>query len=310
MKKIIAIIAIATATSAFATTDLEFGDLNYILKQGQFNVLANAIHSTYQVKQEATKVETEGYTFQTAYGYGIMDNLNLYLGLDYDWNMNVANETTNDSKYSQDGLKNPSLTLNYRLMNQTDSAVNVDIGLTGAFALQDQELGASSGNKTKDGNAADGRSAYTLFGAVGRKWNEANEWRLSGGLVYRADGEADQLAVGGSKANVDTDSSQDMYLRAAYQYRPVQEFMITLSVTGTRVGEVDQKVGGVKANSEDHNVYDFGFTAKYLVSDGIIIKYISNYGNNPDYDVKTGGVKEEYKNIRASYYGLGVDFLF
>jgi hypothetical protein len=310
MKKFIALFAIATSGHVFASTDLEFGDLNYILKQGQVNVLANAIHSSYQVKQDSTKLETEGYTFQTAYGYGIMDNLNLYLGLDYNWDMKTANETTNDSKWSQDGLKNPTLTLNYRLLNQQEAAVNVDFGFTGAFALQDQEIGAASGASTKDGNASDGRSAFTLSGAVGRKWNEANEWRLSAGLVHRADGERDDLVVGGDKENVDVDSSQDFFVRAAYQYRPVQEFMMVLSLTGTRIGEVDEKSDGVKTNYEDHNVYDFGFDVKYLVTDTFIVKYISSYGNNPDYDVKTGGTKTEFKNIRQSLYALGVDFLF
>lgn len=309
MKKIIALTAILATSSAFATENLEFGDLNYFIKQGQFNVAANAIFSSNQNTVDSTKTETEGYTFETDYGFGILDNLNAYVGVDYDLNMRVAQETTNDSKYTQDGLRNPSAGLNYRLINQKDAAVNLDFGVIGRFNVQDAERGTASGANTKDGNAADGRTNYEVNAAVGRKWNEANEWRLSGGVVHHMDGEYDQLSLSGSKTKVESDSSQDFYLRAAYQYRPVQEFMMALTFTGTQVGEVDGKANG-KYTTDAHQSYDFLFNAKYLVTETFIVKFSLNKGLNPAYDRKVANGEQEIKRIRSSYYGLGVDFLF
>lgn len=313
MKNFIALMAILASTTAFATENLEFGDLNYFLKQGQLNAKADFVLSTIERKiapgaGSSTKIEREGYTLETDYGFGVMDNLNVYLGLDYDYEMKI-NDNVN-SKYTQDGLKDPSLSANFRLIDQKDSAVNFDIGAIARYSWEDREDGASLNSKTKDGNAVSGRTSVELNTAVGRKWNEANEWRLSAGLVHFTEGERDDLNIGSGKTKVDMESSQDIFVRAAYQYRPVQEFMMGFAITGTQIGEAEEKSGGVKSTIEDHMVYDFTFTAKYLVTESMIVRFAMNEGNNPDYDIKSGGSTTEVKNIRASFMSLGVDFLF
>ena len=310
MKKIIALAAILSSTSVLATSELEFGDVNYFIKQNQFNVRGDVITSSfvYRSPDTAKQVKTEGYTFQTSYGYGILNNLNVYLGLDYAYRMKTTNPGS--SKIDNDGLRNPSLAANYRLINQNDAAVNFDIGVLARMNVQDAERGASASDSVKDGNAADGRNSYELNVAVGRKWNEANEWRAGAGYRLHTSGDYKQLVVGASSNTVDVDSSNDFFAFGTYQYRPVQEMMFTLTGTALRAGETTYKEAGSKTVADSHMVYDFMFNAKYLVTSNFIVKFTFGQGNNPDYDTKVAGVKKEIKRQHSQRLGLGVDFLF
>jgi hypothetical protein len=319
MKKFIALCAIVSASSAFATSELEFGDLNYFIKQKQVNLFAMARYQDARYKLKATSGSTvahekEGYKAMTYLGYGIMDNLNVFVGLNYDFQNEFTNTTTNDIHYNQDGLNNPLFGGNYRIINQKDAAVNFDVGVLARQNIQQAKSGASIGagksGQSKDGNAADGRSSYELNSSIGRKWNEANEWRLTGGYVRNTDGDRDQLSTTTSTQNIKMNSSNDMYLLAMYQYRPVQEFMMSLSGKAIRIEEYSEKLSGVKTKDDAHMRYDFLFNAKYLVTETLILDWRFAQSRIPDFDTKTGSTKSKYRAQVDGYMSLGLNLLF
>ncbi len=319
MKKFVALCAIVFATSAFATSELEFGDLNYFIKQKQlnFSAIARYQNARYQLTSKSASTvahETEGYKALTSLGYGIMDNLNVFVGLDYDYQYEFTNTTTNDKHYNQDGLNNPIFGGNYRIINQNEAPVNFDVGILARQNVQQAKsgdsLGAGNNGHAKDGNAADGRSSYEINTSIGRKWNEANEWRLSGGFVRNNDGDRDQLSTTASTKNIKMNASNDMYLMAMYQYRPVQEFMLNVSAKAFRLEEFTEKNSGVKTKNDAHMRYDLLFNAKYLVTETFIVDWRFAQSRLPDYDTTTGNAKSTYHSQVAGYMSLGVNYLF
>lgn len=310
MRKMIVAAAVLAVTSAHAAEELKFGDLNYFFKAGQVNALAN-VSSVYQKEKVlGTMEETRGYVIDTQLTYGVSDQLNVFLGLDYAYDLQT--ETAGNPDFNSDGLANPELGAIYRLMNQSSTAYNVDLGAVVRFGIEDAETGSATGpGVSDDGNFADGRNSLEVLARIGRKWNEANEWQLAAGVQYFMEGES--TIVGPTDTDLDDDSSMDMYLRASYQYRPVNEIMFLLSAQATQVGEaVSETSSGptIKRTADSHMNIDFRFTTKYLVTDNTIVKFNYGMSRNADYDLKVGATSDDVTNRRENFFGLGVDFLF
>lgn len=305
MKKAIVLATALLASSAQATSGLDFGDLNYFLKAGQLNLKSDlAVVNAEQTDETAgTRSEFNGYVLTNTLGVGIMDNLNVFAGLDYAYKYETSEPGQPDSDNS--GLSNPYAGANFRLINQADSLVNFDLGAVAHIQVMDAEIGTDG----KDGTYNQGNHSLELNSSIGRKWNEANEWRLTAAVVRNFDGEYDSRSSSG-KSKVDTDASMDMSLTAAYQYRPVQEFMMNVALQALRVGEVEGKSGGTKVTADAHTDFNFTFSAKYLITESIIGKF--NYGISrlAEYDVTTGGTTSEQKDVHQNFYGLGIDLLF
>lgn len=316
MKKIIATAILMSSVSSFADADLQFGDVNYFLKQGEVNARFETNLFSVQEKRDfrpaSATLETEGYANNLFLGYAFSDRLNAYVGVGYNYDVEVAQSGNAD--YRQEGWQNPSVGLNYRLLRQNDSSVNLDFGLVGRFNVEDQEIGSATGKSTEDGTAAIGNHALELNSRLGRKWNEANEWQVAAGLIYNTAGEYTLLnsAAGGTDRDFDTDASMDVFLRAAYQYRPIHEFMLSFTTQATRYGQLDSEDGNVSRDRDSHIDLDFIFAAKYLITDGFIVKFNWGMANNPDFNVdsNTAGIAYKTKNRRENFWGLGVDFLF
>jgi hypothetical protein len=311
MKKMIAMIAIIGTPSIYAQ-QIKFGDINYFLKEGQFNVMADASTTYYkETTQNADTLETRGSLLETQFGYGINDQLNLYIGLDYAFNNIVENKkTTANSDFSQNGLANPMISGNYRLMNQKDSLLNLDFGAVAKVNVQDAESGESLGNSSENGNYANGRSSMELNARIGRKWDEANEWQLAGGLIYNHDGEKTNLSTDGNHENVDVDSSTDFFVKASYQYSPIDEFLLSLSAKATRLSEIDSKSATFSSTDKSHYDMDFVFRAKYLITDTFIANFHYGMSRNENYDRDFNGSDIEIKKRRENYFGVGIDLLF
>lgn len=305
MKKAIALAAVLIASSAQATSGLDFGDLNYFLKAGQFNLTSNFSVVTAELTDEGAgdKFETNGYVLDNRFGYGIADNLNAFVGLDYAPKLETELPGSPDSQNG--GLSNPYFGANYRLMNQNDGGFNLDFGALARVRVMDAETGIGG----EDGTYNRGNHSLELNSSIGRKWNEANEWRLTAAVIQQFDGEV-ELKTSAGNADADTSSSTDVSLLAAYQYRPVQEFMMTVSAQALRVGESELKGNGSKATDEAHLDFNFGFSAKYLITEKFIARF--NYGQSrlAEYDAETDGVDSEQKDRHALFYGFGIDWLF
>lgn len=310
MRKLFAVAILLTASFVHAGTDLEFGDLNYFLNEGQFNFNLDADVSFYKETRNNETLETRGYLFRSRYGYGVSDKLTAFVTLDYAYDLVVKNlTTTSNAGYSQDGLSNPGLGALYRFMRQGSDHYNVDFGALAKISLLDAETGAASGRNSNDGTYAAPRSSVELNAAIGRKWNEANEWRVSGGVVYHASGERTVRAISGD-VQEDLDSSMDLFVKAAYQYRPVQTFMMEVSAQATRLGELEYERGATSVTEEAHVDLDFIFMAKYLITESFILRFDYGKSNNQNIDVQDGNTSYQVKARRENYWGLGFDFLF
>ncbi len=311
MRKLIAVAAVLAITSAHAAEELKFGDVNYFLKQGQKNVTADISQTFYKQNDKnqtpATKTVTRGYLLDTTLGYAFTDRLNAFVGLSYAYDLKTDDKTTtSNGKFYSDGLANPAVGLNFRLQNQNEAMYNVDFGAVARINVQDSEKGSSVGQSKEDGNFADGRNSLELNARMGRKWNEANEWQLAVGGIYHQDGETTLNASAGD-TDIDEDSSYDLFLRATYQYRPVNEFMVLTSLQATQVGERDIKPQGASKDTLDaHTNFDFKFTAKYLVTDNVIGKF--NWGVSHLGKIETKN--ETITNRLQNFFGFGVDYLF
>lgn len=306
MKKFLALAAMMVIGTAHAE-ELKFGDMNYFLKQGQFNIGADAIRNNETARlAKTTDVEVDGYLLNTHYAYAFTDSLNVTLGLNF-----LLDGETDKPSVDASGLQNPTIGANYRLINQSAAGVNVDFGAVASVKVQEREVAASN----KDGNSinpylssyADPRNSLEVNARVGKKWNEANEFYLLAGAVYHMDGEYKQL---GDTKN-DMDSSLDFKLGATYQYRPVHEFMMALSLNATRFGEMDGTDSSSDITRTDFIDYQFGFTAKYLINESLIAKFIFTHDRRDSFTVEndtTGDIKFDKRN--AGQYGLGIDYIF
>jgi len=308
MKKIFALAAILAVGQAFAS-ELKFGDLNYFLKQGQVNAgLDWTVNNETTRSAKANDNEIDSQFYKAHVGYALTNDLNLTLGLNYIFD----GQTEENSGASADdsGLQNPKLGANYRLMKQAAAGFNLDLGAVATVNVADREV--SSVNKDGNNlnprlsNYGDPRSSLELNARLGNKWNEANEFYLLAGYIYNLDGDYKQLD--GNK--VDMDSSMDFKLGAFYQYRPVNEFMMTLGLTGTRYGEIDGKDGSTKYTMTDHIDYKFNFDAKYLINESLIAKFSFTQDNRNDYDVEKNSGDLELDKRNGLQYGLGIDYLF
>ncbi len=310
MRKLFAAAAVLALSSSYGAEELKFGDVNYFLKQGQFNLSADASQTFYkETPKTGSELETRGYLFETRYGFGISDRLNVYLGLDYAWDREVENITTpTNAAFAQDGLAAPTLAANYRLLNQNDDLYNLDLGAVARINIEDAETGYAVGQDSADGNYSAGRNALELNARMGSKWNEANEWQLAAGVVYNQDGDRTQKASGGDE-DFEIDDSFDAYLRATYQYRPVNEFMILLSAQASRLGEVTQESDANEIVDPAHVDLDFVFRAKYLITESLVASFRYDMARNARYDREFNGTGVALKR-RQDFFGLGVDFLF
>ena len=305
MKKAFVVAAVLAATSAQATSGLDFGDLNYFIKQNQFNLTSNISIVDQEVKPEgaAARTQTRGYVLDNRFGFGVMDNLNVFVGLDFAFLYEIQQKGSRDS--DNGGLSNPYFGANYRLLNQKDSAFNLDFGVVGRVQIMDAEVGTQG----KDGTFNKGYNSLEVNSSIGHKWNEANEWRLTAAVIQNFSGDYDAKDSSGS-TKVNTDASTDFGLTAAYQYRPVQEFMMNVSLQALRVGEAKGDASSVDIKNDSHLDMNFRFSAKYLITETFIARF--NYGISRlgEYDQDVGGTTTEQKERHANFYGGGIDWLF
>lgn len=293
MKKFLGLGLVLVASSAQAV-ELKFGDLNYFLPQGRKIVRADlnwqTEHQTNKTGATKERIKTEGAIVSTQFNYGHTDDVNFFIGLDYNYNVQVTPQ--GGSSFDKNGLYNPILGLNYRLYNQASTGFNADFGAIIRVPVEDEEIGKSSGSTKKDGNASK-RGSLELNGRIGQKWNEANEVYAKAAFIYNQSGQQVQRNIGAGDVNADIGSSYDFLVAGYYQYRPVNEFMMTLGAEARRVGVAEGDVSDTSFSDfevESHMDYKLTFVAKYLVTETFIARF--NYA---------GTILKDYKMIGRAH---------
>ena len=308
MKKFLAIAAMLAMNSVFAE-EIHYGDLNYFLKQGQFNVGVDTIINNEGTRtNESDKTEVDNYFVDSRFAFALSDSLNFTLGLNY---LHDGQTEVNQGSSADDaGLQNPKLGANFRLLKQSDAFFNLDIGAVATIQVIDREVGTvnKEGNNLNPlfSNYAEPRNTLDLNARLGKKWDEANEFYLTGGIAYHMDGEYEEL----EGEMVDMDSSIDLKVAAFYQYRPVDEFMMTLGLNGTRYSEVKGENGSTDFTITDHIDYQFVFNAKYLINESLIAKFVFTQDSRNDFDFETDAGNTTFDKRNGLQYGIGVDLLF
>lgn len=305
MKKFLALAAMLVVGSVQAE-ELKFGDLNYFLKQGQFNAGVDAIVHNETVRLDngtKTDYDIDGYIFQTHFGYAVLNNLNVTFGLDYI--LEGETEPAGGASSNVQGLQNPWIGGNFRIVDQNTAGVNVDVAAKATFKVIDREVngGSTDGNMFSPlfSRLGDPRNTLDLAAKIGKKWNEANEFQIHAGVLYHMDGEFDQKGPS-AESGLEVDSSIDFKLGANYQYRPVHEFMMNIGLNAIRFSEYE--IEGDKVS--DHLDFQIVFDAKYLVTESTIAKFIFTHQNNSEFDIEGADIDQR----QGQQYGLGVDFLF
>lgn len=308
MKKFLAVAAVLSVTSVNAA-DVKFGDLNYFFKQGQINLKSDFDLSREETREDGNRLEVEGYALTNKLTYGVMDNLNVFVGLNYLLQMDTnpkGSETSEDN-----GIQNPILGADFRVMNQGDAGFNLDVGAVVDYNLMDSEVaeaGKENGNQPSYfySNKGDPRSSVGVNARLGKKWDEANEFYTLAAVTYNLSGEQEFQP----NTDAEYDGSMDMTLGGFYQYRPVNEFMMTLGLTATRFGEVEGEVGNDDLTIDSHIDYHMTFNAKYLITDTFIAKFNYSQDRRAEYDVEQGTATKEFERRRGNSYGVGIDWLF
>jgi hypothetical protein len=329
MKIVIALATLMTAAQVFAQTsssDLSFGDVNYFLKTGQFDFILDSTYerksfqnANYNPGQPKDSYHARGFINDMKLGFGLSSNINLFLASSYRLNYKtspITGGTSSSSGVTEDGFTNPQLGGTWRVVNQNDTGINWDIGVVGTFKIQDAEKGSLTAKS--DGNAWAGNNSLEVNTSLGKKWNEANEWRLTLGAIQSFDGEYTNKKAGtaGADVDVDTDGSTDWYARALYQYRPVYEFMLTVGVQANLAGEKVEREKNDTVNetrtAETHLDYDFIFNARYMIQENVIIRFNSRQSRLANYDIDNSQANANFtvNRRRQLDFGLGVDYLF
>ncbi len=280
MKKI-ALVAIALSSSvAFAQTTL--GDLNFFQKKGSIYYQGSIGESSYTFVDSLSnnKTELEGMGFKNQIGYGIADNLNVFL----ETTLKFQNYTriNNNEDHQDNGFTNPGVGANYRLLS---GPAYFDVFGKVNMRIQDAEVGSGR----KDGNAASAPDFTALVGAAfGQRIDNANEYRFTAGIAHNTEGEVKNL---GTSDKSSTDSSTDLFLTADYQVRPVDTFMLDFGISGTRYGKFSQKnkATNLKTSLDAHYETNLSFKAKFLITDNLLVSFFMNGGVvYPDYSGKSG----------------------
>jgi hypothetical protein len=308
MKSIFGVAALLTLSSVHAQ-DLSFGDLNYFFKHRELNLRAQVDYQREVDSQDSQDTLTEGFR-PNLMTYGLHEKVNVFAKLGYDLSTSVRDITVvkvqDAPSYSKDGLRNPELGADYRLHNQSEMGYNVDLGLLASLKFQDSEDGDDTSGV--DGNAVDPRSSLAFNAKIGRKWNEANEWRAYVGV--RLNGSGEQDLPSGNKLSLD--SSMDFLLGGYYQYRPIPEFMMTVGLEGTRFGETDGDVQAIGLTQEAYIDLNGRFVAKYLVLENMIVRFDFSQGvHRSEFEITNSlGTASNVSGRRLMTFGLGVDYLF
>jgi hypothetical protein len=300
--------------SAAQAQDLKFGDLNYFLKSGQINAGADLSIGNESLKRENTgDVRVNGYFADAKVAYGVLDNLTGFVKLQYQYEVDTELKTGSGS-FDTTGLQNPEFGANYRLLNQSSFGYNVDFGAVVGLKLMDRKAGSLTSQEDGDlldpalSTRGEPRHKVELNGRLGKKWNEANEFSILAGVIYHQETDYEDK---GNNGDATIESSMDLKAGGYYQYRPVNEFMLGLGLTGIYVGEAKGKNGAkVKATATSHFDFQASFDAKYLVTEALIVKFMMNQDRRSDFEFQTNSGDSNIEKRKSFNYGLGIDYLF
>lgn len=253
----------------------------------------DAIYKEAGEADEKFRMETTTNTLTAGLSYGVMDNLSVGLSVGYDLVADVEWDGNVTSKLN--GMKDPSLALSYRALND---GMMLDLNLGLEMGFQDKEDNATRGGHT------------VKFGTdLSKKWGA---FELMGELNFA------YLMEAKTKETDETttyDPSLDIELTIAGQYAVTNELYIMGRAGYAHIGEVDSKtkedIGTTKETTESYGKIAFGLGAKYAVNSDMSVSIGHDINTADTYTTKSDdGTSTDYKEMMAHTTYIGMDMAF
>jgi hypothetical protein len=207
-------------------------------------------------------------TINESLGYGLMDNLELSLGLGYQISdetklkygpASTSNGTTDT--YKEKGITTPSLNVKYRVITQTSAFANGDIVLS-----YSPKIGTSKdGVQSKDGNALRDSSLLIAGFDLGKKYTDM-AWRFGFKGNFYGSGKSED--ADSSSSTTTRDSYSEIIFDGSWQWIFQSKYVLNLNAG---YGSIDDLINttssGIKSTEKKKTYGMFGVDFKYLVSE-------------------------------------------
>jgi hypothetical protein len=278
MKKILVMSVALTSFSAFADWSLKnennIYDLMYLSKKGKFS--SETSYNSISTDDRALTIGTSNLftmshknsTINESLGYGLMDNLELSLGLGYQISdetklkygpASTSNGTTDT--YKEKGITTPSLNVKYRVITQTSAFANGDIVLS-----YSPKIGTSKdGVQSKDGNALRDSSLLIAGFDLGKKYTDM-AWRFGFKGNFYGSGKSED--ADSSSSTTTRDSYSEIIFDGSWQWIFQSKYVLNLNAG---YGSIDDLINttssGIKSTEKKKTYGMFGVDFKYLVSE-------------------------------------------
>ena len=233
-----------------------------------------------------SKSETSVRDFELSAVHGLTEKLSLSLTLEYALSSetDITSSTGSVSTFKADGIEDPTFSVSYRLLSESDKYANIDLLASISPKLQDSE-GATT---TEDGNAGKGRNDFSLSIEGSKTFDEKNQVNLLIGYLHQSDGSSQSAA---NSSLISTFERTELYtLLGTYQRKLNEKFDVSIGQAISHVSEGDStSSGGVLTTVDSYFMYttelgvNFSFREKYLFEAELSSSF------RPDTDATSGG---------------------
>ncbi len=294
----------AMASEVDNSKDLK--DILYIPAQygiyGETSLSQSSYESTVD---KTTEVRLSDTFVSQKVGFGFTDSLSA--SVDYTNQLKGENDTevsgSNSAKVDTTGHLNPSFSVLYRLLNQANDAINLDLIASYSPDLFDSEI-SSSGKKA---DAASGGAVYTIGGRGGKKFKTfqmAAEAYLD---IYGETSVKDRSSNSTDKA--------DAYAQARVYYHAQTSLLPILDIRGNvgvlTASEQVSKSSGTKTTVDMVSAYEFGPTMIFIViPNQLNVNFDWNMRMYKNYEQKVGSNNQEIKDFRGYDIKLSAQYQF
>jgi hypothetical protein len=287
-----------------------FVDRGYFLPRGQFGVeLGLGVSSSTTKTENNLLVEREyratGSELKANLTYGILNDLNVFLGTSYVPNYQSENQTTLDKEKSK-GMADPSVGIAFRFLKQSEA---MPFDMLVALSYSPKGAVEKSATTTDDGNAARGSDAKTIVLGFYRRVT-SGEFGLKITHEMAGEKESEDATTGDISK---TDAKAGTTISGTAQFRASQKFYIMAGLGLTRVGEskVTDDVGNTSA-IEAYVLPTFSGGLRIIaVPEKMFVDLGLNVATAQDIEVTSNASSNgKIKSIAAAQLTAGVQFEF
>jgi len=317
MKKILITGIALTSFSAFADwslkNDKNIYDLMFLSGKGKITSESKITSSkmddlAYTIgSQNYQTLSAKALNFEETLGYGLLENLELNFGFGYELSNEVSakygpastsNGTTETFKSS--GITTPTLSANYRALNQANSFGNLDLslGFSPKLGTSKDAVNGTKGNSLRD-------SSLILIGMnFGKKYNDM-AWRV--GIKESMFGEGKSEDANNSASKSTTKSRNELLIDGSWQWLVQSKYVFNLNIG---FGSEDESSSTDSAASTTV-IAKKSFTAvggdfKYLLSENTALGLNISVSAYDKFEIKSGTTTIPVQDYSVTTIGASI----